>query len=102
MNFEQENIRLRDAMTKELKHKARSWCVPGLQIEVKKLPENAIVSRTVVEYSHETNYFIIVKYTIEGDSTIKLVVSEEFSTLEELQKKHPHLFELDGHLYAFS
>ena len=97
----QENVRLREAMTQELKHQVRAWDVPGLQVEVEELPENATVSRTAVMKSTNRDYQLLVSYTIEGDLKSYMGEIATFSTLEELQEKHPQLFELDGYLFAF-
>lgn len=98
----QENIRLRNAMTQELNQQVRAWDVPGLQVEVDELPKNATVSRTVVMKSPNRDYQLLISYTIEGDLKSYLGEIATFSTLEELQEKHPQLFELDGYLYAFA
>ena len=101
MNFEQENIRLRDAMTIPLEQKIRSWSVRGLQVDIDELQPNATVTGTVVMKEPDTNYQLGIRWNI-NDDTRRIGVIAEFSTLEELQEKHPQLFELDGRLYAFA
>lgn len=98
----QDNIRLHEAMTQELKHRVRVWDIPGLQVEVQGLPENAIVSATAVMKSRTRDYQLLVNYNIAGDKGSYTREVTTFSTLEELQEKYPQLFELEGQLYAFA
>lgn len=100
MNFEQENIRLRDAMTQQLKPKFRSWSVQGLQVDIDKLQPNVTVTGTLVMKEPDTNYQLFIRCNINGDDR-RLGKISEFSTLEELQEKHPQLFKLEGRLFAF-
>ena len=98
----QDNIRLHEAMTQELKHRVRVWDIPGLQVEVQGLPENSTVSTTAVMKSITRDYQLLVNYNTDGDKGSYTREIATFSTLEELQAKHPQLFELDGYLYAFA
>lgn len=100
MNFEQENIRLSDAMTQPLKQNIRSWSVQGLQVDIDELQPNVTVTGTVVMKAPDTNYQLFIRCNINGDDR-RLGIIAEFSTLEELQEKHPHLFKLEGRLFAF-
>ena len=98
----QDNIRLHEAMTQELKHRVRVWDVPQLQVEVQGLPENSTVTTTAVMKSITRDYQLLVNYNIAGDKGSYTREIATFSTLEELQEKYPQLFELDGYLYAFA
>jgi len=97
-----ENIRLHEAMKKANDCRIRAWEVYGLHIEVQDLPKNAKVQKTFVFKIFEELWQVGIEYTIKGNSVPDKVSVAEFSTLEELQKKYPQLFELDGDLYALS
>ena len=100
MNFEQENIRLSDAMTQPLKQKIRSWSVRGLHVDIDELQPNATVTGMVVMKAPDTGYELYIRWNIDGDERCLGIIAE-FSTLEELQVKHPQLFKLEGRLFAF-
>ena len=89
-------------MTMELTQSVRAWDIPGLQVEVEELPENATVSRTAVMKSSDRDYQLLISYTIEGDLKSYLGEIATFPTLEELKEKYPQLFKLEGYLYAFA
>ena len=102
MDFHHEkNIRLQEAMTKELDNSIRVWSVDGLKIEVKDLPENTHVLNTFV-YKDPSGYYelaIMADFDENDDFYSKGI--EKFSTLEELKEKYPNLFEMKGKLFSF-
>lgn len=102
--FYMHNIKLQEAMTKELTHETRVWSVFGLHVEVKDISENFTVAKTVVIKGNGKTVAVSIEGTaIEEKGTfyqMKDVFS--FSSLEELQKKCPQLFELEGLLIAFT
>ena len=97
-----ENIRLHDAMTKASNCRVRAWEVRGLHIEVQNLPKNAKVKKTFVLKLFNDQWQVGIEYTTEADPKPSMDAIEEFSTLEEVQRKYPQLFELEGDLYALS
>lgn len=95
-----EKVRLEKAMTMELKQHFRTWQISGLPIEYKYIPEGANVEYTIVMPNYERSIFSVgVQFTSNKETYIYNVA--EFSSLEEMQKTFPHLFELEGDLYAF-
>jgi len=89
-------IPLDDAMTREIPPRVRAWEVSGLHIEGQNIPEDLLVSKTYVLKLSDSCWQVGIE-SVEG----LLKVLSEFSSLEELQKQFPHLFELEGDLYAF-
>ena len=98
----ENNIRLYEAMTKAIDCRIRAWEVYGLYINVEWLPENAKVRKTFVFKRFDDPLQVGVEYTVKGKTQPEKDSREEFSTLEDLKKKYPQLFELEGDLYALS
>lgn len=117
--YEQDNIKLHEAMTMELKQTVRVWSIPGIHVEVEKLPENATDIKTLASKISGGTFAVAVEWTVEketkpdvgfskllvfsdqGTGEYMKVVARRISTLEELQNKFPQLFELEGSLFAF-
>lgn len=97
--FTKENVKLREAMTMNLEQEFRSWSVDGLQIDPKDyFPEdvnNENVSFTAITKEPNGKFGLYIFKKPTGG------YGKDFSSLEELEKKYPSLFELDGFLYAF-
>ena len=116
--YEQDNIKLHEAMTMELKQTLRVWSVPGIHVEVEKLPENATNIKTLAAKCSDGNFAVAVEWTAKeetkpdvessklslsfdkGPGEYMKRVARKISTLEELQNKFPQLFELEGFLFA--
>lgn len=96
----QDHIKLDDAMSEAINQKIRLWSTPGLQIESENVPKNVCISKTCVLKVFDLYYSLAVE--IEGEKNPALHNVDDFSSLEELKLKFPHLFELDGNLFAFS
>ena len=98
----ENNIRLSEAMTKAIDCRIRAWEVYGLYIDVTGLPENTKVRKTFVLKLFEDPWQVGIEYNVKGNPKPNMDAIAEFSTLEELKKKYPQLFELEGDLYALS
>lgn len=97
-----KKIRLQEAMTRAMNQRARAWEVPGLQIEDKEIPENVVVIKTFVMKLFDNYWQVGVEWNEQGEKATSMKSVAEFSTLEEIRERFPHLFELVGDLYAFS
>ena len=99
------DIRLKEGMKDTLyyKNKFYIWVTPGLPIEVKFLTGSSNITSIYVS----KNFGVFdSKYTLgvivnEGKHIFIEELDSNFSNLEELQEKHPHLFEVSGTLYTF-
>ena len=101
MAYHEKNIRLQEAMTKELKNPMRVWSVDGIHAETQGLPENAKVKETFVMKAGREKYtlgFNVETHECYESATAKV---GEFHSLEELKEKYPNLFEMEGTLFAF-
>lgn len=98
----ENNIRLYEAMTKAINCRIRVWEVYGLHIDVEGLPKNAKVRKTFVFKRFDDPWQVGIEYTVKGSPQPEKDATDECSTLEELKKKYPQLFELEGDLYALS
>lgn len=117
-NYQQETIKLREAMTMDLKQSCRLWTTPGIHVEIENVPENATNIKTTVCSLYGVTYSIGVEWTVKKDTkpvtkvnhyfldfdrepkTYLKIVVRNISSLEELQTKFQQLFELEGYLYA--
>lgn len=100
-----EHITLQTALTMPLNQSFRLWEVPGLHISVKNLPGGATVLKTFVMQLCNHYMTIGIEFTLSGDlgtSFGNISGIAKASSLEELRKEFPQLFELEGTLYAFS
>ena len=95
------NIRLEEAMTKELDHPIRVWSVQGLHVEVEGLSENTKVQTTFVYKDPSTAFELEIAGSYEAEDDYFSGKCDDFSTLEELKERHPNLFEMEGTLFAF-
>ena len=100
-SYNQEHIKLQDAMTMELKQGIRVWEVSGIHINEKNIPEWITISKTFVSKSYNGNMMIGIEWTIMGDNSTYFSRITRVSSLEEIQDKFPNLLELEGILYAF-
>ena len=99
-DYQQEHIKLQEAMTKAIKQKLRLWDIPGLHIEDEAVPKNVNISKTYVLKVFDLYYSLGVE--IENEKGPAMHNVGDFSSLEDLRRKFPHIFELDGNLIAFS
>ncbi len=97
----QDNIKLQKAMTMDLTQIVRVWDVSGLHVECEYIPHDANVLKTAVMKFSEGNILLMIEWTAEGDTATFMSTVAEVSQLEELRERFPHLFELEGTLYAF-
>lgn len=96
-----ESVRLQQSMTIQLEHPFRVWSVHGLHIEDSDIPKDANVNATIVSRNLDGDRFVVgVDFTTAQEEQYICTVAV-FSDLEELQKNFPHLFKLEGELYAF-
>ncbi len=104
LSYNQEHIKLREAMTVPFENGIRVWEVSGIYLDVNKLPENATDEKTFVMMFTDKSFALGISLNIEGDLWIfsNLDLYTEISTLEELQETYPKLFELDGRLYTLA
>lgn len=110
-NYDEEKIfdekeplfeeKLEEAMTKELPQAVRIWIVPGSQIPHEDIPENAYIHETFIFKPSDSSYIVGLRWNIPGALEGHMDNLAEFSTLEELRKEFPHLFELRGYLMVF-
>ena len=101
-SYNQNHIKLQDAMSMELKQSIRVWEVSGHHIDEEDIPENATTSKTFVTKFFSGNIILGIEWTIVGDKSTHFSRIAQVSTLEEIHDKFPHLFDLEGILYAFS
>ena len=104
VSYHRDKIKLQEAMTMELSYETRVWIVLGLQVEVKDIPKNSTVKKTSVLMSHGKSGVVGIEVKIKEKMGWRYIMRDVavFSSLEELQKKFPKLFELEGNLIAFS
>ena len=95
-----KEIKLKDAMTREIDFRCRSWTVSGNKID-EDIPENEIIEETIVNKHYDGTLSVLFKGYDEKNKSSYVKRIAQFSTLEELQEKYPQLFELVGQLYAF-
>ena len=101
-SYHQHNIKLQEAMTMDLKQLVRVWDLPGLHVEDEDIPKDANVSTTFVMKFPDERIQLGIFWTVKSDKATHSGVIAEVSKLEELQEKFPHLFEINGNLFAFS
>ena len=104
LSYDQESIKLREAMNASFENGIRVWEVLGIYLDVNKLPENATDGKTFVMMFSDKSFALGISLNIEGDLWIfsNLDLYTEISTLEELQETYPQLFELDRRLYTLA
>ena len=114
--YQQGNIKLQDALSIDIEQNRRIWFVLGLQITFEGIPQDATGIRTlVVKTSNDTiavtvEWFAkkkldvgsVDKFFLPYDEGLKhyMRLVANVSKIEELQNTFPHLFELEGFLYA--
>lgn len=101
-----EHVRLEEAMTMDIEQPCRVWSVSGLHVEDEDIPKDANVKSTIVAKSFDGERWAVgVDFsTVSDDNTVPnyfIGTIAEFSSLEELRKTFPQLFELEGELFAF-
>ena len=102
MNCHQENnLRLQEAMTKELENSIRIWSVEGLQVEGNVVPENTPVQTTYVYKDPSGYYELAIMADFEGKDDYFSKGIAKFPTLDFLKERYPNLFEMEGNLFAF-
>ena len=99
-SYEQDSIKLKEAMTMALSQRIRVWSIPGLRIKVDNLPEKATVQKTFVMLTSNGNWQVGLELTVEGETGESILLVLKCSSLQELLDKIPELFEVDGSLYA--
>jgi len=102
VSYHHDHIKLQEAMTMELKQNFREWDISGLHVEDEDIPKDANVSTTFVMQFPNGLIKLGIFWKVENDMFPHSSIIAEVSKLEELQKKFPHLFELEGSLYAFA
>ena len=99
-SYEQDNLKLKEAMTMDISQRIRVWSIPGLRVKVDNLPENATVKKTLIMMTSNGNWMLGFTCTIEGETGEDLVFGPKCSSLQELLDKAPELFEVEGSMYA--
>ncbi len=95
-------VKLKDAMTMNLKQTIRFWNVPDLQVNGDLLPENALVNATFVMKLPDGSLYVGVYWETDDDEGSYMSTVGEFKTLDELQEKFPSLLDLYGCLSAIA
>ena len=98
----ERNIKLEEAMTRDLTQSVRVWYLQGLHVQDEAIPENANVQTTFVLKYPEGNFHLGIQWTVKGDFMTRSGAVAEVSRLDELKEKFPNLFDLEGSLYAFA
>ena len=97
-----ECVKLKDAMTMNLKQTIRLWNVPGIHVKGDLLPENALVNATFVMKLPDGSLYVGVDWETDDDEESYMSTVGEFKTLDELQEKFPSVFDLYGCLSAIA
>lgn len=97
-----ECVKLKDAMTMNLKQTIRLWNVPGIHVKEEILPENALVNATFVMKLTDGSLYVGVDWETDEDEESYMSTVGEFKTLDELQEKFPSLLDLYGCLSAIA
>ena len=96
---EENSILLREATAKSLDGNVRTWELDGIHIPLD-IPDDVISAKTIVLKPDNDDFCLAVKLIYATSKTFTDEVAE-FSTLEDLQKYYPNLFNLHGKLSAF-
>ena len=93
-------FKLEDAVQKcKRQGKVCLWRTDGCAIKFnKKIPKNSIVESTLVLVSENDSCLIMLVCTSKKEKKATIVVTGDFSSLQQLESLHPHLFELLGTL----
>jgi len=97
-----QNIRLQEAMTRDINKNVRVWELNGPHVNVKKIPKKAEIVKTFVMKRNGSKIRVGVEWIIPERLGSQMTQVAEFSTLEDLKEHFPHLFELDGDMCAFN
>ena len=105
MYYQQNNLKLMEAMNMELEQGVREWLVPGLHISSADIPSDAPSDAEayvtfVYKYPNSISYGAM--WSSNDDVISSISFPEEVSSFEELMEKFPKLFELEGELLAFT
>lgn len=105
MYYQQNNLKLMEAMNMELEQGVREWLVPGLHISSADIPSDAPSDAEayitfVYKYPNSISYGVM--WSLNDDVVRYTSFPEEVSSFEELKEKFPELFELEGELLAFT
>ena len=94
--YYRENIKLEEAMTKDIQQKIRIWKTKGIYIKDENISHNVNSATTFVMKTFDGHFEVGV-----GGDSIKAYIVAKISDFEELKSKFPQLFELDGKFYAY-
>ena len=97
--YQEHGIKLHEAMTKEMIQRVRIWETCTHHQYTSETHRNPLAEKSLVIKSFDNTYKLQI--TVKSDSGNSNIPLGQFSTLEELQTNFPHLFELNGDLYAF-
>ena len=114
--YQQDNIKLQEALTMDVEQSLRIWYVTGLYAKVEDIPENATRIKTLVLKTSNGIFAVAVEWFAKKKVDSKNVnkfflpydegwknytkLVAKFSKIEELQNTFPQIFELEGYLYA--
>ena len=94
-SYNQDDIKLQDAMTIALSQSVRIWRIPGFHVKTESLPQNATIQNTLVMLSSDGNWHAGLEWVVEGHSGFYMTSVLKCSSLQELLDKVPELFELE-------
>ena len=99
MTYCTNNISLQDAMTMDLSHSRRAWCVSGNHIS-DDLCDNMGTTETTVFKHPDGTLEIALSFNLAANCGQHFASVAKFVSLTSLKKQFPELFLLTGNLRA--
>ena len=93
-----QKFRLNQAMTLDVGNNLVIWRCPGIHFDSADIPKELVNPMTFVIKWYDAKFNVGVEGMSKDGYSHLMISLADFSSLEELQKNSPHLFEIDGEL----